>query len=869
MREADIAQDLLKPHLVSPISLGMKADRPHYSRLGHFWRNLSPILRRFRHDLCRARLLETADRLAGTLSIPARLLLASSVILSVLAGSLLVSATRSGIEVAARELAQRAEGHVDILVPALIDQVITGDYQVIRDLLEVRASRPDVTMVGFTNAQGASLTVKGTSSIDEQTPDWFENWVGLNVIERERRLEVGGTYYGVVFVELDPRHEVAKLWAELLHRIELVLLGVGVLLGTLLAVVTAGMRPLFELSRVAERFGHGDYSVRVMERGPPEMVATAHTFNLMAANIERLVGSLRQSDARNRVFATIVAQSHDAIIAKDLDGQITAWNPAAERMFGYSAAEAIGSPVSILHCPEDGNQMEKVLTRIRSGLSQRHEARRRTKDGHIVDIEASVAPQFDEDGRHLGEISITRDVTESRRLAKELYWQATHDSLTGLRNRRYFEQQLNRLVTLAREGQGPHALVCMDLDQFKVVNDTSGHFAGDRMLCDIAELFQRSLAGRGLLARLGGDEFGILMEDIGVEQCHAIVDELRRTLVEFRFAWNGRMFSSGGSFGIVAIEQGTSLTAAELLGAADSACFSAKEEGRNRVQIFRPGEGEFARRQLEMEWVPRINQALALRRFQLMCQVIEPLSGGLKPIHEVLVRMIDESGQMVPPMAFIPAAERYGLMSQIDRLVITTTFDFYVRNFLPLPEALRPQLSINLSGGSLSDPGFLEHVRIEYLRHGVPAGSICFEITETSAIQNLQKAIDLIAQLRELGCRFALDDFGSGFSSFGYLKQLPVDFLKIDGTFVKDMLTDPIDCAMVEAIHRVGQVLGMHTIAEFVDGPETRTLLARIGIDYAQGFGVGKPRPIQELADELRSRSVAVNNPNSATSHAA
>ena len=862
-------QDLLKPQLASPISLGMKADRPHHSRLGHFWRNLSPILRKVRHDLCSARLRGVADWLAGTLSIPARLLLASSVILSVLAGSLLVSATRSGIEVAARELAQRAEGHVDILVPAMTDQVITGDYQVIRDLLQVRAARPDVTVVGFTNAQGASLTVRGKSASKKQTPDWFENWVGLNIIERERRLEVGGTYYGTVFVELDPSHDVEKLWTELLDRVELILLGVGVLLGALLAIVTAGMRPLFELTRVAERFGHGDYSVRVMEHGPPEMVATARTFNLMAANIERLVGSLRQSDARNRLFGTIVAQSHDAIIAKDLDGQITAWNPAAERMFGYSAAEAIGSPVSILHCPENGDQMEKALTRIRSGLPQRHEACRRTKDGRVVDIEASVAPQFDEDGHHTGEISIIRDVTESRRLAKELYWQANHDSLTGLRNRRYFEQRLNHLVILAREGQGPHALVCMDLDQFKVVNDTSGHFAGDRMLCDIAELLQRSLAGRGLLARLGGDEFGILFEDLGIDQCHGIVDELRRALVEYRFAWNGRMFSSGGSFGIVAVEPSTSLTAAELLGAADSACFSAKEEGRNRVQIFRPGEGEFARRQLEMEWVPRINQALALRRFQLMCQVIEPLSGELKPIYEVLVRMVDESGQMVPPMAFIPAAERYGLMSQIDRLVITTAFDFYVRNFLPLPEALRPQLSINLSGGSLSDPGFLEHVRGEYLRYGMPAGAICFEITETAAIQNLQKAIDLIAQLRELGCRFALDDFGSGFSSFGYLKQLPVDFLKIDGTFVKDMLTDPIDCAMVEAIHRVGQVLGMHTIAEFVDGPETRTLLARIGIDYAQGFGVGKPRPIQELADELRSRSVAVNNPSAIASHAA
>jgi diguanylate cyclase (GGDEF)-like protein len=376
-----------------------------------------------------------------------------------------------------------------------------------------------------------------------------------------------------------------------------------------------------------------------------------------------------------------------------------------------------------------------------------------------------------------------------------------------------------------------------------VVNDTSGHAAGDQLMRQVSTVLQRRLREGDTLARLGGDEFGVLLENCASEHALRIADELRQTVMDFHFAWENRSFTIGVSIGVVNVEDGL-FTIADVLSAADAACYMAKEKGRNRVQVYHREDSELSMRHGEMEWVGRLQKALDEDRFVLYSQDIVAISGPKKGNHcELLIRMLDEKGEIVPPMAFIPAAERYGLMPSIDRWVIRNAFAIIARQQSAPRGEVQDVYAINLSGASIGDDRFLEFVREQFGRFKVPHQAICFEITETAAIARLDKATHFIQELRTLGCHFSLDDFGAGMSSFAYLKHLPVDFLKIDGGFVKDMADDPIDRAMVEAIHSVGHVMGKQTIAEFVDSERVIALLREIGVDYAQGYGVAKPRP--------------------------
>ncbi len=456
-----------------------------------------------------------------------------------------------------------------------------------------------------------------------------------------------------------------------------------------------------------------------------------------------------------------------------------------------------------------------------------------------------------------------RDVGESRALARQLSWQASHDALTGLSNRHDFEWRLQALVEDAgRAGKG-HALLYIDLDQFKVVNDTCGHVAGDEMLRQVAAILQSCLRATDTLARLGGDEFGALLERCTLDQAEAVAEKLRVALAGYRFVWEGQTFAVRASIGVATIDA-QSENAAAVLAAADAACFAAKEGGRNRIQTYHRDDAELARRRTEMGWVSRITDAIAANRLRLWCQPIVPVAGsGCGPSHyEMLARLEDADGRMIPPMAFIPAAERYGLMPAVDRHLVALAFDAFAARLAADERSAPPHIAINLSGMTLNDAGFLDFVREQFDRTALAPGRICFEITETAAIANLARARRFMEQLKGLGCLFSLDDFGSGFSSFAYLKNLPVDFLKIDGAFVKDMARDPIDCAMVEAINQVGHVMGIRTIAEFVENDEIRIMLRTIGVDYAQGYGIGKPQPVEQAwgcgAARPRLRAVAL-----------
>lgn len=551
---------------------------------------------------------------------------------------------------------------------------------------------------------------------------------------------------------------------------------------------------------------------------------------------------------KERALVTL-ASIADGVITTDTDGWVEYLNPVAEQLTGWTTATARGLPMqAILRIVDETNRkiapnpIEMVLREERT-IETASTMLLVRNDGTEIPIMQSAAPIRVRTGEISGVVLVLHDVSRERQYVAKLSYQASHDSLTGLINRGEFERRLSLALKSAAQIGRHHAVMYLDLDQFKIVNDTCGHAAGDQLMRQVSAVLQRRLREGDTLARLGGDEFGVLLENCAPDNALRIAEELRQTVMECHFAWETRSFNIGVSIGLVNVADG-SFTLTDVLSAADSACYMAKENGRNRVQVYHPEDSELSMRQGEMEWIGRLQRALDEDRFVLYAQDI----AGLDPAHkladhcEILIRMLDESGQLVPPMAFIPAAERYNLMPSIDRWVVRNAFAIIGRQ--QAEQHAGPGIfAINLSGASIGDERFLDYLREQFEHFNVAPQSICFEITETAAIAKLHKATEFINQLKSLGCLFSLDDFGAGMSSFAYLKHLPVDFLKIDGGFVKDMADDPIDRAMVEAINSIGHVMGKQTIAEFVDGERVIRLLREIGVDFAQGYGVAKPRP--------------------------
>ena len=564
----------------------------------------------------------------------------------------------------------------------------------------------------------------------------------------------------------------------------------------------------------------------------------------------------RQHHAREEQFRDFTEVTADWFWEMDAELRFSYVSERIEEITGLAASELFGQTLPDMFADRSAEYQlwEAQLEDLEMRRSfDRLEILYKRPDGSNRVLRMSGKPVFDDAGVFRGYRGAGRDVTEARNLSDELSYRTSHDPLTGLVNRNEFEHRLRRALETTRlrnvlQANGgranEHVLCYLDLDQFKVINDTCGHVAGDELLRQVGALLSEQIRRRDTVARLGGDEFGILMEHCSLEQAQRVADNVRARIEAYSFAWDDKSFGLGVSIGIAPINGYTGgVTAA--MSAADSACFAAKEQGRNRIHVYREDDAALAKWHGEIQWVGRINKALEEIRFLLYFQPIIPIDRPTEGAHyEFLIRMRDKDGSIVTPNKFLPAAERYNLATKLDRWVVKESFSWLQSN----PDHLEQlyQCSINLSGHSLSDERFLDFVTEQFHELHVPPNKICFEVTETAAIENLPAATRFIKALKAIGCVFSLDDFGSGLSSFAYLKNLPVDILKIDGMFVRDIVNDPIELAMVRSINEIGHVMGKQTVAEFVEDQAIFDKVRETGVDYAQGYVVGRPRPIDE-----------------------
>jgi diguanylate cyclase (GGDEF)-like protein/PAS domain S-box-containing protein len=565
-----------------------------------------------------------------------------------------------------------------------------------------------------------------------------------------------------------------------------------------------------------------------------------------------------RKQAETRVFeekerAQVTLQSiGDGVITTDADGNIDYINPVAQDLTGWDMRSARNRPITeimtIVNAHTRATVENPVMRCLKEGrvITLEDNSVLISTSSDELPIQDSAAPIRDRIGNVIGSVMVFHDVSKETRLFRQLSYQASHDSLTNLINRREFE---NRLMTSIDQIRGKpdetHALLYLDLDQFKVVNDTFGHSAGDTLLRQLAELVHTNIRSTDLLARLGGDEFGILLERCNEERALEVAEKIRGSVEGYRFEWQDSFTTIRCSIGVVMVTSDNA-DVAGLMSSADVACYSAKDMGRNQVHLYKDSDASL--RHEEMKWVSRISRAVEEDRFELFFQPIIGIGKGNgedRGHYELLLRMRDENGDLVGPDQFIPAAERYNLMSTLDRWVIRKALAELADR--EADGEARYTIAINLSGTSLSEDRFLADVIKELEKQKLPSGAICFEITETAAISNLSRVVHFMRTLKKLGCKFSLDDFGSGLSSFTYLKNLPVDYLKIDGQFIRNVVDDTVDESMVRAIWEVGHAMGIQTIAERVETKQVLDKLGSLGIEYAQGYYIARPTSISSF----------------------
>jgi diguanylate cyclase (GGDEF)-like protein/PAS domain S-box-containing protein len=567
-------------------------------------------------------------------------------------------------------------------------------------------------------------------------------------------------------------------------------------------------------------------------------------------------------DTQLQWVETALHSVNDAVILTDNLGRVILLNPIAEKMTGWKVQEVKSMPVSkifllaqesidniLSSAIKESQSPQNVVSNLRHGLLDTYNS------PYSCSIEYTVTLIQDSNKKVSGTAIVFREIDKSCHLNEHSSWQVNHDFLTGLINRSYFEHCLAQAVSNASELEINHALCYLDFDHFKIINETLDYAAGDEFLKQISLILQQRVRKTDVLARLGGDEFGLILYQCSLEQALNVLQMICAEIQAFKFVWHEKTFSFSVSAGISMLSA-QSISPSRMLIAANAACEIAKSKGRNCIHVYQPDDREISVSQEGRQWIPRLYKALEENQFCLYFQPIIPVdlktqthARRFQASFEILLRFQDDSGSVIAPGHFIPVAERYGLMHLLDRWVIRNLFQYLEHRNIKAMEPEQAGLDgflymVNLSGASLNDDRFLDFVKMQFKAYSIPPQIICFEITETMAIANLSKAMHLIQELKALGCYFALDDFGSGMSSLGYLKNLPIDYLKIDGGFIKDIAQNQVDCEIVEAIHRMAHAMGIQTIAEFVENTEILTKLKTLGINYAQGYGIARPAPL-------------------------
>lgn len=623
---------------------------------------------------------------------------------------------------------------------------------------------------------------------------------------------------------------------------------IAILIGTFFAwrMGNGLTKGIYELINTTQRVRAGERQINVSLNRNDELQSLSNNFQAMLEDLNDKEQQLYSEKERLEITLKSIG---DGVITTDRDGLITYLNPVSEILTGWSNYAAQGIHIEKVFRIYHETTMEPVTNpALRSMETQKivnlanHTILLNRADEKIS-IEDSGAPIVDHQGDIIGAVLVFHDATEARQLRKRLTWQAMHDSLTGLNNRQAFETKLNDLIEKSIDATDlKHCLIYIDLDQFKIVNDTVGHSAGDELLKQVASIIEKQVRDSDLLARIGGDEFAILLENCTTENAERIAEKIRVSVFAHRFTWEDRIFDIGTSIGIT--QMTGIINKATVMSQADVACYIAKEQGRNRIHTFKDDDQALTKEFSTLDWANRIKRGLEDKQFILFAQEIIALQSNPKmKTLEILVRMKSADGKIITPDQFLPAAERFNLMGELDIYIVQQAFEWLKNNRDNVE-----RLNINISGQSLNNDHFIDHL-LELLEQDSTLNEkVCFEITETTAITHMSASISFLNSIKNHGCSLALDDFGSGFSSFGWLKTLPVDYVKIDGTFILDILADPVDAAMVRAIHQISEEMNIKTIAEFVETQDVSDWLKNAGIDYAQGYHYHKPTLLTELA---------------------
>ncbi len=781
-------------------------------------------------------------------------------------------------QINAIDVALDAKGQsvANLLAPAAEYGVLSGNETALTKLIYASAQDPDVVAIIVSDKQGrpiartnpldlADIHREGENARRDLLKSFSAPVYYSSLAVDDFESGTGGSgllteLIGNVRVVVTREHAIEKQTAVLIN---------GSLITTVALLITAYFAalmarsvtsPIRSLTAVTNAISKGELEERVPVDAGDEIGVLQESINTMAESLEQARDKERKR-ARDELYIekvkaqTTLESLGEGVITTDAEGTITYLNPAAEKLTGWNATSALRRPLhevfrivsSNTHLPID----YPIYDCIEGGNTIHHDflLTLTRHDGKEFIIQDTATPLRDKHGNIFGMVLVFHDFSKLHRMSKRLAYQASHDDLTGLLNRREFEAQLSQAIIEVNDQTTEHALCYIDLDQFKVVNDTCGHKAGDELLRQLTFQISRKIRNHDVFARLGGDEFGIILKDCSLEGAEKMARVIKDAASSFRFTWQQHTFEVGASIGLVPITHGHATTS-DLMMTADSACYIAKEKGRNRIHVYRPTDEDIIQRSGDMQWLQTLNRAIENDRFVLFCQRIAPIGDapGRYSHHEILLRMKDGDDGLIQPGLFIPAAERYQLMPAIDKWVIHHTFRALAAS---QHGAGMPGFSVNLSAQSLTDTSFLDYVVEQFSESCLDPRLITFEITETAAIANLSRAIKVIEKLKQLGCRFSLDDFGSGLSSFAYLSNLPVDSIKIDGHFVRDIVDNPVSRSIVESIAQIGRVMGLETIAEFVENDGILSEARDCGIDYAQGYGIERPRPLRDVLDSL------------------